>query len=209
MTTTRSSLRERKKERTRQALVDAAISLFSTKGYEETTIAELAAAADVAPRTFFSYFASKEEILFAGTPLKLEISGGVLSEPLPGERPVQLLLRAFRSVLSADTDLLGPPQRLRTELIFRTPALQAYALRRVLDGQRNLTEGLLAAYPDELDPVVASALAGALVGILVSTIAALFADGTRAAELAAHPEHLRAELDRVIEAAFRQLSGPL
>ncbi len=205
MTTTGAGLRERKKQRTRQALVDAAMALFSTKGYEETTIAELAAAADVSPRTFFSYFASKEEILFADTPLKLQISGDVLSEPLPGERPVQLLLRAFDSVLSADTDLLGQPQRVRAELILRTPGLQAHALREVVSGQRNLADGLLAAYPAELDPVVASALAGALVGVLVSTIAAIFADPARSAGLADHPERLRAELERAVRTTLQHL----
>ena len=58
------SLRDRKRERTRRALVDAAAALFERKGYDETTVAEIAAAADIGTRTFFSYFASKEDILF-------------------------------------------------------------------------------------------------------------------------------------------------
>jgi AcrR family transcriptional regulator len=58
------SLRDRKRERTRRALIDAAVALFERKGYDETTVAEIAAAADIGTRTFFSYFASKEDILF-------------------------------------------------------------------------------------------------------------------------------------------------
>jgi AcrR family transcriptional regulator len=58
------SLRDRKRERTRRALIDAAAALFERKGYNETTVAEIAAAADIGTRTFFSYFASKEDILF-------------------------------------------------------------------------------------------------------------------------------------------------
>jgi AcrR family transcriptional regulator len=207
VTRTQPSLRERKKEQTRQALVDAAVSLFGTKGFEETTIAEVAAAANVSPRTFFSYFESKEEILFAGTPLKLEISAAVLTDRRPGERPAELLLRALRAVLRADTDLLGEPQRLRVMHVLKTPSLQAYALRKVLEGQREFAKGLLAAYPDELDEVTAAALTGALVGSLVSTIATLFADPGQAAELAADPGRLRTELDRGLRAACQQLSA--
>jgi len=58
------SLRERKRARTRQAIVDAAVDLFDRNGYEGTTVADIAAAAEIGTRTFFSYFASKEEVLF-------------------------------------------------------------------------------------------------------------------------------------------------
>ena len=60
----RMSLRDRKRARIRQALVDAATELFERDGYERTTVADIAAAADIGTRTFFSYFASKEELLF-------------------------------------------------------------------------------------------------------------------------------------------------
>lgn len=58
-------LRERKKQATREAIVRAGLELFIERGYDQTTLAEIAEAAGVSTRTIFAYFPSKEDILFA------------------------------------------------------------------------------------------------------------------------------------------------
>src|SRR6266699_4601427 len=92
------SLRDRKRERTRRALIDAAAALFERKGYDETTIAEIAAAADIGTRTFFSYFASKEDILFPDSDTRTQTTIQAIADRDRAEGPVDVLVRALETV---------------------------------------------------------------------------------------------------------------
>lgn len=58
--------RERKKQQTRERFISSAYELFAQKGYDATTLAEIAERANCAPRTFFQYFESKEDLLLVG-----------------------------------------------------------------------------------------------------------------------------------------------
>jgi len=64
-TSSRPGLRERKKQRTRRTIVDVATRLFAEQGYDATTLVQIADEADIAPSTFFNYFPSKVDIVFA------------------------------------------------------------------------------------------------------------------------------------------------
>src|ERR671936_166037 len=91
-------LRERKKQRTREQIAEAAMGLFAERGYHATTIADIAAAADVAPRTFFAYFPSKEAVVFHSVDRDLDALASALRERLHGETAFDALRRWIDSV---------------------------------------------------------------------------------------------------------------
>ena len=94
--------RARKKKKTKEALEEAALRLFSRKGYDDTTVEDITEAVDVSTRTFFRYFESKEAVLF--TDWKAEIDAVVemiLSLP-KSEHPLSVM----RTVLAASVDRL-------------------------------------------------------------------------------------------------------
>jgi len=65
---TEPGLRDRKKQQTRAALMDAALRLVEARGYDQVTVDDISAAADVSPRTFFNYFATKDEAVIGSDP---------------------------------------------------------------------------------------------------------------------------------------------
>src|SRR5256884_3581454 len=113
------SLRDRKRERTRRALIDAAAELFERNGYDQTTVAEIAAAAEIGTRTFFSYFASKEDILFPDSDARARATVEAIAGRAPTEGPVDVLLRALLTIADSDADMVSPMASVRMRL-FRT-----------------------------------------------------------------------------------------
>ncbi|MFI6003926.1 TetR/AcrR family transcriptional regulator [Streptomyces sp. NPDC051366] len=128
-------LRERKKRRTRDALLRAALLLFVAQGYERTTVDEITDAVDVSQRTFFRYFANKEEAAFAVQDLVESHFVAALRSRPPAEGPLEALrgavLGAWDTLDEALCDVVPVDLYMRTyRLIESTPALLAVHLRR-------------------------------------------------------------------------------
>src|ERR1043166_5369694 len=79
-------LRERHRKRTAADLEEAALKLFTEKGFDAVTIDDIAASADVSRRTFFRYFASKEDVILADHPKRLGELQAALDRP-PADAP--------------------------------------------------------------------------------------------------------------------------
>jgi AcrR family transcriptional regulator len=125
-------LRERKKQRTRVTLIDAAVRLCLTQGYERTTVEQIAAAAEVSPRTFSRYFATKDAVVMT---LLEDLVDAVAEEltRIPYSVPVlDALHRAHVTVLRAVSQgaipgLTNERIVLMLRIINSTPALKAAA----------------------------------------------------------------------------------
>jgi AcrR family transcriptional regulator len=137
------NLRERKKRRTRDALLRAALELFATRGYEETTVDDIAAAVDVSQRTFFRYFAGKEETAFYVPRLaETQVVEAVRARP-PGEAPLEALRRAvlesWDTINETIEEIVPVELHMRVyRVIESTPALLAAHLRRSAELEEEL-----------------------------------------------------------------------
>ena len=128
--------RARNRDRTRQALAEAAMELFATQGYGATTVEQIADLASVSPRTFFRYFGSKEDVLL---PLDepMEIAPAIRSQP-----PSLSDLEALRSALVATAPSNEPAAgRIR---MLREALSSSAALRGRNFDQRSLSEDAMA-----------------------------------------------------------------
>ncbi|MBB5919115.1 AcrR family transcriptional regulator [Actinoalloteichus hoggarensis] len=127
-------LRERKKQRTKEALTAAAYTSFLRKGFDATTIDEIAEAVDVSSRTFFRYFASKEDVALA--PLGAQVDAvlrGFAARPAD-ESVITALRRAVVEIVHSYEDgTAGEEQqrhRAMQTLLVRNPTLKAYCLEQ-------------------------------------------------------------------------------
>jgi AcrR family transcriptional regulator len=170
---TPASLRERKKLATRLAIRRAALDLIAERGFSHVTVEDIAAAADVAPRTFFNYFPSKEAVLFGGGPDRAEELHARLVHDLPGSTALEVLRVVLaeyaRSVAESLAALGGDPTRWVRQMkaAHADPQLRAAQAAHMAQVEAGIAAGLaerLGADPsrDAYPTLLASAATGAL-----------------------------------------------
>ena len=161
-----AGLRERKKQRTRERIAETARRLFTERGFDRVTIAEVAREADVSQQTVFNYFPTKEDLVY----WRLESFEDDLLAAIRDREPGESVVRAFARFVLTPRGLLAardPEARSRlaelTRMITESPALLARE-RQIFD---RYTASLAAVIADEtpakgtVEPwVIANALIG-------------------------------------------------
>lgn len=166
-------LRERKKQRTRQQIADAAWSLIVERGFEQVTVAEIARAADVSEATVFNYFPAKEDLVFhALEDFEAEMLDAVRHRPAGCG-----VLDAFadfvfdvRGYLASDAPEDAAAMRSVARVISQSPSLQARE-RQIYDRYTSALAGVIAAEGEaEADDLGSWVVANALVGLQRSVV---------------------------------------
>ncbi len=197
------SLRDRKRARTRQALTAAALELFESRGYDETTIAEIAAAAEIGTRTFFSYFPSKEDLLFPEADARVRAAVNAIASRGPADGPAEVLLRALQDVGEASDDLSGRMSALRLRLFRTVPAVRGRGLQLQMEAQRQIARHLAAAFPDQIDEVGAGALTGAFLGAVLGALQVLLENADDSLDPAAVQQAMQVAVSVALAPWFR------
>lgn len=161
---TKVSLRAKHVARTRERILSVATALFIQQGFEETTIDQIAEGADVSPRTFFRYFATKEALLFDDLESRLDDMATLIERRPVGEPIAETMAQVFCAMVDS---LQSTPElrALMIRLLQERPSLRSYQRSAIADRAHAHILGVLAERvgqdPDslELRAVVASVAA--------------------------------------------------
>jgi AcrR family transcriptional regulator len=164
----RPSLRERKKAKTRALIRQQARRLFREQGYSETTVEQIAEAAEVSPSTFFRYFPTKEDVvvrdefdtmiaeLFAAQPAELSTI-----------EAMRMALRAVYDNMSAE-ELAWQMESL--ELIRAVPELRATILDELIKGVQLVAAVIAKRVGRRADELEVRTFAGAIIGVIITSV---------------------------------------
>jgi len=200
---TKLGLRERKKQQTRDKIAAVALRLFAERGYDETTLAEIAQAADVSPRTIFGYYESKDDILFCEEGHHLDALRRKLDERPAGVTTIDAIRELVSSLEAPDETA-----RLRKQIITASPALQMRMRARHAELEPLLAESIakdLGAGPDDVRPLL---VAASMTAAFMAARDRFFDSASRGEEIS-HEQGMRI-LDQTLEflrGGFEALQG--
>jgi AcrR family transcriptional regulator len=177
-------LRERKKQRTRATLIDAAVDLCERQGFDRTTVDQIAAIADVSPRTFSRYFATKDAIALALIDEVLDTTAVELARQPPELNHFEALLRAYLAMVSAAK--VAPAGQLSADrvmcivrIILSSPALRQAALEYRANSVETEIAKRLGAGVGDRAPRLVSAVWGSMLMTALADLAADARDWTQ------------------------------
>lgn len=134
---------QRRKQRTRAAIEDSSLRLFADKGFEETTVDDLAAAAGIGRRTFFRYYPSKNDVVVGDYEEGTRVLRAALAGADPATHPVEMVRQALRATNDYTPDEYVS-LAIRIWLLTTVPSLQAHAAWRYSTWEKLIVEYVLA-----------------------------------------------------------------
>lgn len=188
-------LRERKKLDTRRRIESVALDLFERDGFNATTIDDIATAADIAPRTFFHYFPTKEDVVLADYADRLGRIAGTLAEQPGTEPPWSALQRAF-AVVAADYEVTQSQLLRRFRIMANTPSVFARSLQLQAGWEDTLADALTSRMGVEPDrDITPHLLAAAALAAMRASLRHWLAGGG----VSSLPEHVTQCFDRLAQ----------
>jgi AcrR family transcriptional regulator len=183
------SLRERKKARTRADIRRHALRLFREKGYQNTTVEQIAAAAEVSPSTFFRYFPTKEDLVLQDD-MDVRMVAAFARQPKE-LNPIAAIRAAMRETWASFTPAEWEQIRQGARLTTQVPEIRARAMNEFARTINVIADALAARTGVPSDDVRVRVFAGAVVGVMMALVL---------------PEHLDQDTD--VAAVHESLLGP-
>jgi AcrR family transcriptional regulator len=196
-----AQLREVKKRRTRQAITDAATALFLERGFEETTIADVAEAAGVAKMTVTNYFPRKEDLFFDMYDEVVLGPAKAFANRPPGSGVLDAVRDDYLRAAGRHDRLLGFTDAAFTRLIDRSAVLQS-RLREIFEQQEQALSVVLAEAVGEPTDAFAPRLVAAQ---LVAVLRLLWGEAQRQVRQGAPEDEVFTVLETTARAAFARL----
>jgi AcrR family transcriptional regulator len=165
-----TGLRERSKARRRAAIIRAAYELFAERGYDATTVADIAEAAEVSPRTIAMYFPAKQDIAMSRVNDAVASLTAAMDARPPGETVADVLRRWLLATQTEPADL--EQRRLARRMFAANPQLAALRTARLADAMRGGAAVIAAdtnREPGAIAPRLVAAAASAMIAEVLDT----------------------------------------